>query len=155
VANCHLKLAQVLTDTRDFPAALDHAMKSISLLDSLLARSKDSNLMRMRIRAALAAGDIELRTDRAARRAGSLSAGQPSPAEIVAGGAGQISARTELARSETGAAAANERLRRWREVLDGYRSARQTWSELRDLKALAPEDATAIAHCDEHINKLQ
>jgi hypothetical protein len=63
-----------------------------------------------------------------------------------------------LARSQTGAAAANERLRHWREALDGYRSARQTWSELRDLKALAPEDANqperiaaVIAHCEQQL----
>jgi tetratricopeptide (TPR) repeat protein len=141
VANCHLKLAQVLMDTRDFPAALGHAMKSMTMLDGLLARSKDSNLMRMRIRAALAAGGIELRMDRAAAALVHYGQAGKAAGEIVAGGAGQISARTDLARSQTGAADANERLHRWREALEGYRSAGQTWSALRDLKALAPEDA--------------
>ena len=158
VANCHLKLAQVLMDTRDFPAALGHAMKSMTLLDGMLARSKDSNLVRMRIRAALAAGDIELRMDRAAAALVHYREADKAAGEIAAGGAGQIGARIDLARSQTGAAAANERLRRWREALDGYRSARQTWSELRDLKALAPEDANqperiaaALAYCEQKL----
>ena len=158
VANCHLKLAQVLMDTRDFPAALGHAMKSMTLLDGLLARSKDSNLMRMRIRAALAAGGIELRMDRAAAALVHYGQAVKAAGEIVAGGAGQISARTDLARSQTGAADANERLHRWREALEGYRSAGQTWSGLRDLKALAPEDANqpervaaALARCQRQV----
>jgi tetratricopeptide (TPR) repeat protein len=155
VANCHLKLAQVLMDTRDFPVALGHAMKSMALLDGLLARSKDSNLMRMRIRAALAAGDIELRMGQAAGALGHYRQAAKSAEEIAAGGAGQVSARTDLARSQTGAADANQRLHRWHDALDGYRSARRTWSELRDLQALAPEDAGAIARCDEKIKNLQ
>jgi hypothetical protein len=76
----------------------------------------------------------------------------------MAGGAGQISARTDLARSQTGAADADERLHRWREALDGYRSAGRTWSDLRDLNALAPEDANqpehaaaAMARCQQQI----
>jgi uncharacterized protein YfaQ (DUF2300 family) len=60
-----------------------------------------------------------------------------------------------LARSQTGAAAANERLGRRLEALEGYRSARQTWSQLSELEALAPEDATAMARCDERIEQLQ
>ena len=158
VANCHLKLAQVLMDTRDFPAALGHAMKSMTLLDGLLARSKDSNLMRMRIRAALAAGGIELGMDRAAAALVHYGQAGKAAGEIVAGGAGQISARTDLARSQTGAADANERLHHWREALDGYRSAGRTWSALRDLNALAPEDANqpehvaaALARCQQQI----
>jgi tetratricopeptide (TPR) repeat protein/predicted Ser/Thr protein kinase len=158
VANCHLKLAQVLMDMRDFTAALGHAMKSMTLLDGMLARSKDSNLMRMRIRTALTAGNIELRTDRAAAALVHYGQAGKAAGEIVAGAAGQVSTRTDLARSQTGAAAANERLRHWREALDGYRSARQTWSELRDLKALAPEDANqpgriaaVIAHCEQQL----
>ena len=146
VANCHLKLAQVLMDTRDFPAALGHAMKSMTILDGLLARSKDSNLARMRIRAALAAGGIELSMDRAAAALVHYGQAGKAAGEIVAGGAGQISARTDLARSQTGAADADERLHRWREALDGYRSAGRTWSALRDLKALAPEDANQPEH---------
>jgi predicted Ser/Thr protein kinase len=158
VANCHLKLAQVLMDTRDFPAGLGHAMKSMTLLDGMLARAKDSNLTRMRIRAALAAGDIELRMDRAAAALVHYQQAGKAAGEVVAGGAGQTSARTDLARSQTGAADANERLHRWRDALDGYRSARQTWSELRDLKALAPEDANqpehvaaALARCEKQV----
>ena len=158
VANCHLKLAQVLMDTRDFPAGLGHAMKSMTLLDGMLARAKDSNLTRMRIRAALAAGDIELRMDRAAAALVHYQQAGKAAGEVVAGGAGQTSARTDLARSQTGAADANERLHRWREALDGYRSVRQTWSELRDLKALAPEDANqpehvaaALARCEKQV----
>ena len=146
VANCHLKLAQVLMDTRDFPAALGHAMKSMTILDGLLARSKDSNLARMRIRAALAAGGIELSMDRAAAALVHYGQAGKAAGEIMAGGAGQISARTDLARSQTGAADADERLHRWREALDGYRSAGRTWSALRDLKALAPEDANQPEH---------
>jgi eukaryotic-like serine/threonine-protein kinase len=155
VANCHLKLAQVLMDTHDFPAALGNAMKSMALLDGMLARSKDTNLTRMRIRAALAAGGIEMHMDRAALALGHYRQAGRAAEEIVAGGAGQVSARTDLARSRTGAADANQRLHRWRDALDGYRSARQTWSELRGLNALAPEDAAAIARCDEKIKNLQ
>jgi tetratricopeptide (TPR) repeat protein len=158
VANCHLKLAQVLMDTRDFPAALGHAMKSMTILDGLLARSKDSNLARMRIRAALAAGGIELSMDRAAAALVHYGQAGKAAGEIMAGGAGQISARTDLARSQTGAADADERLHRWREALDGYRSAGRTWSDLRDLNALAPEDANqpehaaaAMARCQQQI----
>ena len=136
-------------------AALEHALKSMSLLDGLLARSKDSNLMRMRIRAVLAAGDIELRMDRAAVALGHYREAGKTAGEIVAGGAGQTSARSDLARSQTGEAAANERLGRRHDALDAYRGARQTWSALRDLKALAPEDATEMARCDEKIRKLQ
>ena len=72
--------------------------------------------------------------------------------------AGQIGARTDLARSQTGAAAANERLRHWREAVNAYRSAGQTWSALRGLQALAPEDAgqpekaeAAMARCQRRI----
>ena len=161
VANCDLKLAQVLMDTRDFPAALGHALKSMTLLDGLLARAKDSNLMRMRTRGALAAGDIELRMNRADAALDHYRQAGKTAGEIVAGGTGQISARTDLARSQTGAAAANERLRRWREARDGYGSARQTWTGLRELKALAPEDANqpermemAMARCEARIRKL-
>ena len=141
VANCDLKLAQVLMDRRDFPAALGYAIESMTLLDGVLARSKDSNLMRMRIRAGLAAGDIELRMDRAEAALGHYRQTGKAAGEIVAAEAGQVSARTDLARSQTGAATANERLGRWREALEGYGSARQTWSALRELQALAPEDA--------------
>jgi non-specific serine/threonine protein kinase/serine/threonine-protein kinase len=155
VANCHLKLAQVLMDTRDFPSALGHATKSLSLLDGMLARSKDSNLTRMRIRAALAAGGIELGMDRPAAALDHYRQAGKAAGEIVAGGSGQVSAKADLARSQTGAADANERLRRWPEALEGYRGARQTWSELRDLKALAPEDSTAIARCDASWRTLQ
>jgi tetratricopeptide (TPR) repeat protein/predicted Ser/Thr protein kinase len=158
VANCQLKLAQVLMDTRDFPAALGHAVKSMALLDGLLAGAKDSNLTRMRTRAALAAGDIELRMDRAGAALGDYRQAGKSAGDAVAGGAGQTSARTDLARSETGAAAANEQLHHWREALDGYASARQTWSALRGLQALASEDAsqpermtTAMARCSHAI----
>jgi tetratricopeptide (TPR) repeat protein len=154
VANCHLKLAQALMDTRDFPSALKHALQSMTLLDGLLARSKDSNLMRMRIRAALAAGGIELRMDGAAAALGYFQQAGKAAGAVASGGAGQIGARTDLARSQTGAAGADERLHRWREAIDGYRMARQTWSELREMQALAPEDAAAIAGCDEHIKKL-
>jgi tetratricopeptide (TPR) repeat protein len=160
VANCHLKLAQVLMDTRDFPAALGHAVKSMALLDGLLAGAKDSNLTRMRTRAALAAGDIELRLDRADAALGDYRQAGKSAGEAVAGGAGQTSARTDLARSQTGAAAANEQRHHWREALDGYASARQTWSALRGLQALAPEDAsqpermtTAMARCSHAITQ--
>ena len=155
VANCHLKLAQVLMDTRDLPNALGHALKSMTLLDGVLARSKDSNLMRMRIRAALAAGDIELRMDRPAAALSHYQQAGQEAGEIVAGGAGQASVRSDLARCQTGVAAAYERLHRWREALEGYRSARRTWSALQDLSALAPEDAAAIARCDDKIKKLQ
>jgi eukaryotic-like serine/threonine-protein kinase len=158
VANCHLKLAQVLTDTHDFPPALGHAMKSMALLDGMLARSKDTNLMRIRIRAALAAGEIELHMNRAAAALGHYRQAGKAAGEIVAGAAGQVSARADLARSQTGGADANERLRRWHDAMEGYRNARRTWSELRDLKALAPEDAkrpeqaaAALAHCQKQI----
>ena len=146
-------------DTRDYAAALGNALKSMVLLDSLLARSPDSNLMRMRIRAGLAAGDIELRMDRAGRRAGSLSS-RPAkpPRKLCRAAPGKSSARTDLARSQTGAAAANERLRHWREAVNAYRSAGQTWSALRGLQALAPEDAgqpekaeAAMARCQRRI----
>jgi len=154
VANCDLKLAQVLMDTRDFPAALGHALKSIALLDGLLARAADSNLTRMHIRAGLAAGDIELRMDRADAALGHYRQASKAAGEIVAAGAGQTSARIDLARSQTGAAAANERLHRWRDALDGFGDAQKTWSELREVKALAPEDvnqpermAKAMARC--------
>ena len=158
VANCHLKLAQVLMDTRDFPAALGHAVKSMALLDGLLTRSKDSNLTRIRIRAALAAGDIELRMDRAAGALGRYREAGKAAGEIVAADAGQVSVRTDLARSQTGAASAEERAGHWRNALDSYGSARQTWSALRELNALAPEDsnqpermAAAIARCQGRI----
>ena len=158
VANCDLKLAQVLMDKRDFPAALQHALKSMALLDGLLARAKDSNLTRMRIRGALAAGDIEMRMDRVDAALGQYRQAGQAAGEIVAGGAGQISARTDLARSQMGAAAANERLRRWSEALDGYGKARKTWVALGELNALAPEDANqpgrmamAIARCEARV----
>jgi tetratricopeptide (TPR) repeat protein len=155
VANCDLKLAQVLTDTRDYPAALGYAVKSMALLDGMLARGKDSNLTRMRVRASLAAGDIELKMDRADAALGHYRQAGQAAGEVVAGGAGQTSARTDLARSQTGAAAADERLQRWREARDGYGSAQKTWAALRELKALAPEDAgqpermaAAMARCE-------
>ncbi|MGD0360892.1 MAG: serine/threonine-protein kinase [Bryobacteraceae bacterium] len=158
VANCHLKIAQVQMDTHDYAAALGNALKSIVLLDSLLARTPDSNLARIRIRAGLAAGDIELRMDRPAAALAHYAQAGKAAAEVVSGAAGQIGARTDLARSQTGAAAANERLRHWREALNAYRSAGQTWSALRGLQALAPEDAgqpekaeAAMARCQRHI----
>jgi tetratricopeptide (TPR) repeat protein len=160
VANCDLKLAQVLTDLRDFPAALGYAVKSMTLLDGMLARGKDSNLTRMRVRSGLAAGDIELRMDRADAALGHYGQAGKAAGEIVAGGAGQVSARTDLARSQTGAAMADERLRRWRAARDGYGSAQKTWAALRELKALAPEDAgqpermaMALARCEGRIGK--
>jgi tetratricopeptide (TPR) repeat protein len=145
VANCHFKLAQVL-DKRDALAALGHAMKSIALLDGLLAHTQDSNLVGMRIRADLAAGGIELHLDR------SLAAlGHYRQAAIAAA---QSGGKTDLARSQAGAANANERLHRWTTALDDYRSAQKTWFELRRLNELAPEDsnepdrmAVGLAHC--------
>jgi hypothetical protein len=45
-------------------------------------------------------------------------------------------------------------MHRWREALDGFGNAQKTWSELREVKALAPEDvnqpermAKAMARC--------
>ena len=65
-------------------------------------------------------------------------------------------AAPSMRRRQTGAAAANERLQHWREALEGYANARQTWSALRELHALAPEDATqpermsaAMARCEQ------
>jgi tetratricopeptide (TPR) repeat protein len=155
VANCHQKLGQVLMDTRNLPAALGHATKSLALLDGALERTKDSNLVRMRIRVALSAGDIEMRMNRPAAALAHYRQASTTAAEVAAGGSGQVKAKTDLARSQTGAAAANERLGRRLEALEGYRSARQTWSQLSELEALAPEDATAMARCDERIEQLQ
>ena len=154
VANSHLKLAQVLMDTHDFPVARGHALKAMTLLDEALARSKDSNLIRMRIRAALAAGDVELRTERAGTALSDYWLAGNAAGEGVASGAGQVNARTDLARSQTGEATANERLGHWREAAEAYQNAQRTWSALRELKALAPEDArqpeqmaAALVHC--------
>ena len=141
VANSQMKLAQVMNEMREFPAAMEHAVKSLAILDGLLARAKDANLTRMRIRAALAAGEIAMHLDRAAAALDYYGQAGKAAAQIMAGGAGQISARIELARSQTGAAAANERLHRWRDARDGYQVAGGTWSALRALNALAPEDA--------------
>jgi hypothetical protein len=63
-------------------------------------------------------------------------------------GAGQVGARMDLARSQSGTAAAEERLGHWSDALDAYRGARQTWSGLRDLNALAPADAAMMARCE-------
>jgi hypothetical protein len=133
-------------------------MKSMALLDGMLANSKDSNLVRMRIRAALAAGGLELRMDRPHSALAHYQQARKAAGEIVAGGVGQISARIDLARGQAGAADASERLRDWQEARDGYRGAGKTWSDLRDLKALAPQDsnqpermAAAIAHCQSQL----
>ena len=114
--------------------------------------------MRMRIRGALAAGEIELRMNRAPAALGYYRQAGKAAGEMVAGGAGQIGARTDLARSQTGAAAANERLHQWREALEGYGNAQKTWSGLSGLNALAPEDASqpqrmasAIMRCERRL----
>ena len=140
VANCHFKLAQVL-DTQNYTAALGHAAKSMALLDGLIARSRDSNLVGMRIRAGLAAAAIEMRMHRASAALADYRQAGKAAGDIVAGGSGQAGARTDLARSQTGAADADARLGRWSEALEEYRIAQKSWSDLRGLHALGSEDA--------------
>jgi hypothetical protein len=126
-------------------------MRSIAILDSLMARSQDSNLAGIRIRADLAAGEIELRMDRSIAALGHYR-------QAARAAAAQPGGKTDLARSQAGAADANERLRRWPAAVDGYRNAQRTWSELRNLNALSPEDSNepermviALARCQRQI----
>ncbi len=158
VANSHFKMGEVLADLGQGPAALQHDIQAIDILQRMLASSTDSNLLRLLIRAHLAAADAEVKMSHGSSALEHYGEAARIAQGIVQNDPRQAYARSELARALTGIAEAQMRLGNWREARDHYRGALENWTELRNQNALGPDEiglpeqaALKVAWCERRL----
>jgi tetratricopeptide (TPR) repeat protein len=158
VANSHFKMGEVLADLGRGPGALQQDIQAIDILNRMLAGSTDSNLLRLLIRAHLAAADAEVKMNHWAGGMEHYGEAARSAQGIVHNDPRQAYARSELARALTGIAEGQTHVGSWREARDSYRGALENWSELRRQNALGPDElglpeqaALKVAWCERRL----